>query len=381
MHLADPTIVFLVDKTALLGRKKNINESSSQNGSSAIFSTDITPEGGQCSETACSTQVQENDFAWEHSMNTTEDYSGDYISWLRSFYQLAELRSFSRAADAVGRAQSTITYQLKKLEQRLGVELVNRRAMPLELTPAGEQLYLLCQQLFRLLQQVSDQVGSGEQIRGNIVIAANYGIATYYLPPRLQAFKLRCPMVTVEVRPQPIGELMKSYHAPDVDMLLTQQNVIPDGAQSFPLFSAEMALVTPASWDVPISDPPRLEDFVHLPFVAFWSDYPIDGHVARVIAEAGYTLNIEQYGSFFLPILMHVSVGRGISIMDEFQARTPGFNVNVHSLAKLFDKREYVVSHRPRQYHSPAVREFIRFLQEEGRQITEQKDTADPTAR
>ena len=159
----------------------------------------------------------------------TEDFSGDYISWLRSFYQLAELRSFSRAAESVGRSQSTVTYQLKKLEQRLGVELVNRRASPLELTAAGEQLYMLCQQLFRLLQQVSNQVNGGAEVCGNIVIAANYGITTYYLPPRLLEFKKLYPKVSVEVRPQPIGDLMKSYYAPDVDMLLTQQNVLPEG--------------------------------------------------------------------------------------------------------------------------------------------------------
>lgn len=244
------------------------------------------------------------------------------------------------------------------------MELVNRRATPLELTAAGEQLYVLCQQLFGLLQQVSDQVTGGVEVRGNIVIAANYGITSYYLPPRLQAFKALYPQVTVEVRPQPIGDLIKSYHAPDVDLLLTQQNVVPEGAQSYPLFEADMALVSPASWNVPISIPPRLEDFVHLPFVAFWRDYPLDRHVARVLSEAGYTLKIEQYGSFFLPILMHVALGRGVAIMDEFQARTPGFDVKVHSLSQLFDKRVYAVSHRPRQYLSPAVQKLIPFLRE-----------------
>ncbi len=204
---------------------------------------------------------------------------------------------------------------------------------------------------------------------GNIVIAANYGITTYYLPPRLLEFKKLYPKVSVEVRPQPIGDLMKSYYAPDVDMLLTQQNVLPEGAQCYPLFSAEMALVTPGSWNVPISDPPRLEDFVHLPFVAFWRDYPLDGNVARVIGEAGYTLNIEQYASFFLPILMHVSLGRGVAVMDEFQARTPGFDVKVHSLSRLFERRVYALSHRPRQYLSPAVQKFIAFLLENREQV------------
>lgn len=292
----------------------------------------------------------------------TEKFSGDYISWLKTFYELAQRRSFSGTAEIIGRSQSTITYQVKKLEQRLGVELINRRAMPLQLTSAGEQLYLLCQKLFSLLQQVNDQINGGEEVCGNITIAANYGLTSYFLPPKINEFKKLYNKVSIEVRPQPISELLKSYYSPEVDMLITHESVVPEIAQKYPLFKADMALVTPAGWDVQINDPPVLENFVHLPFIAFWKDYPFDRNVAKAIEESGYSITIEQYGSFFLPILMYVSLGRGVAIMDEFQAKTPGFNVNVHSLSKLFESRTYAIVHRPRQYLSPAAEKFIEFL-------------------
>lgn len=294
----------------------------------------------------------------------SENFSGDYISWLKTFYELAQSHSFSNTAEIIGRSQSTITYQVKKLEERLGVELINRRAKPLLLTAAGEQLYILCQKLFSLLQQVNDQISSGEEICGNIVIAANYGLTTYYLPPRICEFNKLYEHVSIEVRPQPISELLKSYYSPEVDILITQENVVPENAQKIFLFKADMALVSPAGWDIQISNPPKLEDFAHLPFVAFWRDYPFDLQVMKLIKEAGYDVKIEQYGSFFLPILMHVSLGRGIAIMDEFQAKTPGFNVKVHPLNELFPSRNYAIIHRPRQYLSPATQKFINFLVE-----------------
>lgn len=294
----------------------------------------------------------------------TEKFNGDYISWLGTFYQLAELRSFSRVADVVGKSQSTITYHIKKLEERLGVELVNRRATPIELTADGEQLYRICQQLFRLLQQISDEVGVGGELAGDIVIAANYGLTTYYLPSKVWGFNQLHPNVNVEIRPQPIGELVKAYHAPDVDMLITQRNVLPEGAQIYPLFEADMALVAPADWQIQLNDPPRIEDFAHLPFVAFWRDYPLDRDVEGEINRAGYALKIVHYASFFMPILMHVSLGKGVCIMDEYQARTPGFNVKVYPLTGLFSKRVYVIGHKPKQYLSPAARHFIKYLTE-----------------
>ena len=291
-----------------------------------------------------------------------ESFSGDFISWLRTFYEVAKLRSFSRAAEVVERSQSTITYQIKKLEHRLGAELFNRKSSPVVLTEEGERLFSICQKLFNLLQQVSDQVGESNELCGEIVVAANYGITSFYLPERILAFTRQYPGVSIEVRPQPIGDLINSLYSPEVDFVLTQLDILPASAVTHELFPANIALISPADWD--IGPAPALEDFVHLPFIAFWKNYPLDREVLRMIREKGYELSIVQYGSFFLPILQYVSLGMGISLMDEFQARTPGFNVKVHSLGDMFPHRVYGIGHLPRRYLSSAVKKFMEFLLE-----------------
>ncbi|OUO49475.1 hypothetical protein B5F76_13810 [Desulfovibrio sp. An276] len=291
-----------------------------------------------------------------------DDFSGDYISWLRTFYTLVDLKSFSRTAESLGKAQSTITYQLKKLEQRLGTELLNRRSSPLELTSAGEQLYVLCQQIFRLLQQVSDQINGGAEIRGNLRIAANYGIGCYYLPSKIIEFNKAYPHVNIEVRPQPIRQLLKSYYAPEIDLLITLSSILPNDAQQYPLFSSQMCLVTPDDMELKYKNPMQIEDFIKYPFIAFWKEYPLDKLVMEKISECGYKLNIKQYVGFFLPILNYVSLGYGITILDEFQTTSSGFRVRTYPLGDLFPDRAYVVSHQPRQYVSPAAARFIEFL-------------------
>ncbi len=292
-----------------------------------------------------------------------DDFSGDYITWLRTFYQLAEYGSFSRAAAVVGKSQSTVTYQLKQLEKRLGVELINRRASPLELTHSGKRLFLHCQNLFNLLQQVNDEISHGEIICGDIVISSNYGLTAYHLPAKIKEFRRIYPKVNIEIRPEPISGLIKSYYSPEVDLLITQKDVLPEGAQCYELFSTEMALVYPKDWDIQFSDPVRVDDFIKYPFIAFWHDHPCDKSVHQIIKDEGYEIRIEQYASFFLPILTYVSLGSGISIMDEYQAKTPGFNVNIKSLKGLFPCREYVVAHKPKAYISPAVQKFLDFIQ------------------
>ena len=143
-----------------------------------------------------------------------------------------------------------------------GTELLNRRSSPLELTSAGEQLYVLCQQIFRLLQQVSDQINGGAEIRGNLRIAANYGIGCYYLPSKIIEFNKAYPHVNIEVRPQPIRQLLKSYYAPEIDLLITLSSILPNDAQQYPLFSSQMCLVTPDDMELKYKNPMQIEDFI-----------------------------------------------------------------------------------------------------------------------
>lgn len=292
----------------------------------------------------------------------SEVYSGDFISWLRSFYQVAETRSFSRTAELVGRTQSTVTYQLKKLEERLGVVLVNRKVSPLELTPEGIRLYDLCHKLFDVLQELQSEVRAGDEVQGDVSIAANYGMVSYFLPKRIAEFKKLYPKVNITTLPLPIDGLIKAYHGPDVDILITQRDVLPPEAKFYTLFEADIALVTPSSWNVELSDPPKVEDFAHFPFIAFWRDYPFDRRVESAIQEAGYTLKVEQYAGFFLPVLTHVALGRGVAIMDAFQASTSGMPIKVHTLSGVFPHREYGIGYRPRQYISPQTRRFMDYL-------------------
>lgn len=306
----------------------------------------------------------------------SEVYSGDFISWLRSFYQLAETRSFSRTAELVGRTQSTVTYQLKKLEERLGVVLVNRKVSPLELTPEGQRLYELSHKLFDVLQELQSEVSAGDEVYGEVTIAANYGMVSYFLPQRIAEFKKLYPRVTVSTLPLPIEGLVKAYHGPEADILVTQNDVLPPESKFYPLFEADIALVTPASWDVKFSTPPKVEEFAHFPFIAFWRDYPFDRRVENAIRESGHSLHVEQYAGFFLPVLTHVALERGVAIMDAFQADTAGLPVKVHSLRGVFPPRVYGIAHRPRQYLSPQTRRFMDYLlsltPEENKNVLEQ---------
>ena len=67
-----------------------------------------------------------------------------------TFLRAAELHSFTRAAEEMGYAQSTVTFHIQQLEAEIGVSLFDRIGKKVSLTPAGEQLVTYANQMLQL---------------------------------------------------------------------------------------------------------------------------------------------------------------------------------------------------------------------------------------
>ena len=66
---------------------------------------------------------------------------------LRYFVSLADCLSFTRAAARVHVTQSTLSHQIKQLEDHFGLSLFERKSQPLKLSPAGQRLHLLAERM------------------------------------------------------------------------------------------------------------------------------------------------------------------------------------------------------------------------------------------
>lgn len=65
------------------------------------------------------------------------------LTYLRTFREVAKRQSFTRAAEELGYAQSSVTMQIQKIEKEYGVPLIERHGRQLRLTPPGEELLKL----------------------------------------------------------------------------------------------------------------------------------------------------------------------------------------------------------------------------------------------
>ena len=111
------------------------------------------------------------------------------IQQLKSLVNLAEERSFSRAAKKMHLTQPSLTKHIKNLEEQLGTQIVNRSNRELSLTDEGRVLYESAKRIFSLLNETGGKIARLKKNEaGNIHIGASTIPATYILPRSLSKF-------------------------------------------------------------------------------------------------------------------------------------------------------------------------------------------------
>src|ERR1700735_842011 len=118
---------------------------------------------------------------------------------LRTFVTGFELGSFARAADRLGRSQSAVSTQLRKLGDQVAQPLVQKSGRGLALTTAGESLLSYARRILDLNDEALDRVRNGE-VEGWVRVGLPRDFAETWLPGVLGRFARAHPKVRVEVR-------------------------------------------------------------------------------------------------------------------------------------------------------------------------------------
>lgn len=119
---------------------------------------------------------------------------------LRAFLQIAQDRSFSRAAEALGVPKATLSRRLSQLERLLGVQLLERTTRSVQLTVAGREFQPEAAAVLAALVEATAKVrGTGSELRGRIRLAASTEFGGSVLSPLLAEFAVAHPGLDLEV--------------------------------------------------------------------------------------------------------------------------------------------------------------------------------------
>lgn len=289
-----------------------------------------------------------------------------HIETLKTFCDLIETGSFSKAAALNFVSQSAVSQQIKALEQRFDQQLIERRQhkniMP---TEAGKLLYAEFKEIVERFSALEQRLRiKSDVMTGTIRVATVYSIGLHELPPYIKQFMKAHPQVRVHIE---YSRTDKVYEA-------CLNNTIDFGIVALPLRRPNLAII-PLRHDKlvvvchpkhPLANRKRIsiQELAGEEFVAFERDIPTRKTIDRILKQHQVAVNYVMEFDNIETIKRSVEVGVGLSILPETAIAS---EVKTRLLAAL-DFREGTftrpigIIHRKGKIFSPAAGEFVRML-------------------
>lgn len=129
---------------------------------------------------------------------------------LLTFKTILETGSFQKAADKLGYTQSTVTFQIKQLEDELSLKLFEKIGRRMEITQAGKDIMPYIDTILQGAEQIGNYGKSLSEISGSLKLAIPDSILIYNMQPFIQAFSHEAPNVQLVINSIQSGEINQS---------------------------------------------------------------------------------------------------------------------------------------------------------------------------
>ena len=141
---------------------------------------------------------------------------------VEAFVRIAELSSFTRAAEAMGTAQAAMSLKLKRLEDRLGCRLIERTPRHVQLSARGAAFL---EHARELLAAHDRALATFAQARQRLTIGISDHVAGPELPALIARMNAQDPQLLIEIRIGSSGDLLQSYDRRELDAVLARMHV------------------------------------------------------------------------------------------------------------------------------------------------------------
>lgn len=143
---------------------------------------------------------------------------------LISFLHVAELNSFTKAAQTLGYSQSTISFQIKQLETELNCLLFERINHTISLTEKGRDLLVYAQQINNLTKEFNQNFAGGTELSGHIHIVTPDSICEMMMTTNYTDFYKRYPKITLKFSNGDTNEMFRLLESNQADVMFTLDN-------------------------------------------------------------------------------------------------------------------------------------------------------------
>lgn len=130
--------------------------------------------------------------------------------YLLTLKAILETGSFQKAADSLNYTQSTVTFQMKQLEEELSIKLFEKIGRKMVLTQAGKDILPCFESILQAEEQIGNYGKKLSELTGTLRLAIPDSILIYNLQPFIRAFSQKAPRVQLVINSIPSGEINRS---------------------------------------------------------------------------------------------------------------------------------------------------------------------------
>jgi LysR family hydrogen peroxide-inducible transcriptional activator len=166
---------------------------------------------------------------------------------LRYLVAVADTRHFGRAAERSFVSQPTLSAQLKKLEEYLGVQLIERAPKRVSLTAAGEEIVARARRILEASDEIVELAkGHRDPLAGRLKLALLPTIGPYLLPNVAAKLRKQLPRLELMLYEYQTDVMLEKLHSGEIDVGILALPIQPDGLETAELYREPFTVALPA---------------------------------------------------------------------------------------------------------------------------------------
>ena len=241
---------------------------------------------------------------------------------LRYLVALADTRHFGRAAERSFVSQPTLSAQLKKLEDYLGVQLIERAPKRVSLTSAGEEIVERARRILEAGDEIVELAkGHRDPLAGRLKLALLPTIGPYLLPNVAAKLRKQMPRLELMLYEYQTDPMLEKLHSGEIDVGILALPVAADGLESYELYREPFTVAMPANHRLASRSHIKVDDLSNETLLLLE-----DGHCLREqaldICSSGDVHEKQDFRATSLETLRQmVAAGVGITLLPELAGR------------------------------------------------------------
>lgn len=297
------------------------------------------------------------------------------IEQLRSFRAVATEGGFTKAADALYLAQSTVSMQVRTLERELGVQLFARLGRRVVLTRPGETMLQYATTILGQIEESRRAMAAFEGLKvGDLVVGASLTIGSYRIPELFSAFRRQHPRVRLALEIAATQRILEQVISGAMDLGLVEGPIEAPDLAVASFHTDELVLVVPAGHRWASREFVMLAELTEEPFVEQEPGFGTRDIVQGQLTALGIRVSLAMEAGSPEALKWAVRAGLGVAIVSRSIAELEleaGLLVAVPTRGLRLTRPLQTVMRRDRQV-SPSLSVFLDLLHSSFAHVDEQ---------